>query len=385
MRHVIDTNVTGTVYLVHKVGNDMRARRSGRILFTGSIAGFMPGHLSGGLQRARKAFIDSFSFALRAELKDSGVTVTCLMPGATETDFFERADMLDTKVGQSKKDDPADVAKVGYDAMMAGDGDVVSGWQNKLRSAIALDHAVRRARRDAPQQGGAGLRERRSNGDRVHSEPSGAAGDGARRRGAASSGAPTNCRTERHPLGALLATTGAGLIWRSTRSDTRARLGGARGTSVEESFAINRSAAGALRVLAQPRTAAAGDAGTVVGAHDRPSPIALGGEGAGRLATEWYADIINDIPNELIAWRTIEGSRSRQRRLGTFRAGPVGRGTTVRVKLQYDPPAGKLGAAFAWLFGDEPSQVIREGLRRFKQLMETGEIPTTDGQPRGKR
>jgi short-subunit dehydrogenase len=84
-----------------------------------------------------KAFVDSFSFAVRAELKDSGVTVTCLMPGATETDFFERADMLDTKVGQGKKDDPAHVARVGFDAMMRGDGDVVSGWQNKLRSAIA--------------------------------------------------------------------------------------------------------------------------------------------------------------------------------------------------------------------------------------------------------
>ena len=60
-----------------------------------------------------KAFIDSFSFALRAELKDTGVTVTCLMPGATDTDFFERADMLDTKVGQRQKDDPADVAQVG--------------------------------------------------------------------------------------------------------------------------------------------------------------------------------------------------------------------------------------------------------------------------------
>jgi short-subunit dehydrogenase len=70
-------------------------------------------------------------------LKDTGVTVTCLMPGATETDFFERADMLDTKVGQSEKDDPADVARVGFDAMMRGDGDVVSGWKNKLQSAIA--------------------------------------------------------------------------------------------------------------------------------------------------------------------------------------------------------------------------------------------------------
>jgi len=65
------------------------------------------------------------------------VTVTCLMPGATETEFFERADMLDTKVGQAEKDDPADVAQTGFDAMMRGDGDVVSGWKNKLQSAIA--------------------------------------------------------------------------------------------------------------------------------------------------------------------------------------------------------------------------------------------------------
>jgi uncharacterized protein len=136
VRHVIDTNVTGTVYLVQKIGRDMRARKSGRILFTGSIAGFMPGTYQA-VYNGTKAFIDSFSFALRAELKGSGVTVTCLMPGATETDFFERADMLDTNVGQQKKDDPADVAKAGYDAMMAGDGDVVTGWQNKLRAAIA--------------------------------------------------------------------------------------------------------------------------------------------------------------------------------------------------------------------------------------------------------
>jgi len=136
VRHVINTNVTGTIYLMQKVGRDMRARGQGRILVTGSIAGFMPGTYQA-VYNGTKAFIDSFSFALRAELKDSGVTVTCLMPGATETEFFERADMLDTKVGQAKKDDPADVAKTGFDAMMRGDGDVVSGWQNKLQSAIA--------------------------------------------------------------------------------------------------------------------------------------------------------------------------------------------------------------------------------------------------------
>ena len=112
------------------------ARGQGRILIVGSIAGFVPGTYQA-VYNATKAFLNSFSFALRAELKDSGVTVTCLMPGATETEFFERADMLDTKIGQSKKDDPADVAKTGFKAMMNGEGDVVSGWQNKLQSAIA--------------------------------------------------------------------------------------------------------------------------------------------------------------------------------------------------------------------------------------------------------
>ena len=136
IRNVIDTNVTGTVYLVQKIARDMRKRNSGRILITGSIAGFVPGTYQA-VYNASKAFLNSFSFALRAELKDTAITVTCLMPGATETDFFERADMMDTKVGTQKKDDPADVAKIGFEAMMNGDGDVVSGWQNKLQTAIA--------------------------------------------------------------------------------------------------------------------------------------------------------------------------------------------------------------------------------------------------------
>jgi short-subunit dehydrogenase len=136
IRFVIDTNVTGTVYLVHKVGRDMRSRNQGRILITGSIAGFMPGSYQA-VYNGTKAFLDSFSYALREELKDTGVTVTCLMPGATETEFFRRADMLDTKVGAAKKDDPAKVAKDGFEAMMAGEGGVVSGWKNKLEAAAA--------------------------------------------------------------------------------------------------------------------------------------------------------------------------------------------------------------------------------------------------------
>jgi short-subunit dehydrogenase len=135
-RRVIDTNITGTLYLIHKIGNDFRAQNSGRILITGSIAGFMPGTFQA-VYNGTKAFIDSFSFALRNELKDTNVTVTCLMPGATETEFFARADMLDTKVGTDKKDNPSDVAKIGFEAMLKGEGDVVSGWKNKLQSAMA--------------------------------------------------------------------------------------------------------------------------------------------------------------------------------------------------------------------------------------------------------
>src|SRR5579872_1858993 len=136
-QHVVDTNITGTLALIHAVGNRMRARGAGRILITGSIAGFMPGTFQA-VYNGTKAFVDSFSFAIRHELKGSGVSVTCLMPGATETDFFERADMLDTKVGTDKKDDPAMVARQGFAAMLKGQGDVVTGWMNKLQSAIAL-------------------------------------------------------------------------------------------------------------------------------------------------------------------------------------------------------------------------------------------------------
>ncbi|MCV9967805.1 SDR family NAD(P)-dependent oxidoreductase [Pararhizobium sp. BT-229] len=134
--HVVDTNVTGTVALIHTIGNEMRARGAGKILITGSIAGFIPGTYQA-VYNGTKAFLNSFSFALRHELKASGVTVTCLMPGATETRFFERANMLDTEVGQSEKDDPADVAKVGFEALMNNEGDVVAGWKNKLQTVMA--------------------------------------------------------------------------------------------------------------------------------------------------------------------------------------------------------------------------------------------------------
>jgi len=157
IRRIIDTNVTGTTYLIHKVARDMRQRGEGRVLITGSIAGFMPGTYQA-VYNATKAYLDSFSFALRAELKGSGVTVTCLMPGATETEFFERADMLDTRVGAGSKQSAAEVAKQGFQAMMRGEGDVVTGWQNKLRAAMAQimpSGAVAEQHRRMAEPGGA--------------------------------------------------------------------------------------------------------------------------------------------------------------------------------------------------------------------------------------
>jgi uncharacterized protein len=135
--HVIDTNITGTLALIYRVGRDMRARHAGRILIVGSIAGYQPGTFQA-VYNGSKAFIDSFSWALRNELKGSGVTVTCLMPGVTDTEFFERAGMMDTRIGVDRdKMDPAEVARIGFKALMDGEGDVVAGLKNKMKSAIA--------------------------------------------------------------------------------------------------------------------------------------------------------------------------------------------------------------------------------------------------------
>jgi len=135
-RRVIDTNITGTTYLLQKVAQQMVKRNEGRILITGSIAGLMPGSYQA-VYNGSKAYLDSFSYALREELRDTEITVTVLMPGPTETEFFDRADMLDTKVGTQEKDDPAKVARDGWDAMMAGAGHIVSGWKNKLQAAMS--------------------------------------------------------------------------------------------------------------------------------------------------------------------------------------------------------------------------------------------------------
>jgi short-subunit dehydrogenase len=111
----------------------MIARGQGRVLITGSIVSTAPNPYQA-VYGATKAFVMSFGEALRFELKDTGVTVTVLQPGATDTAFFERADLMDTKVGQAKKDDPALVAKQGFEAMMAGKDSVLGG---SLKSKVS--------------------------------------------------------------------------------------------------------------------------------------------------------------------------------------------------------------------------------------------------------
>jgi uncharacterized protein len=133
---VIDLNVTSTVRLAKLVLRGMAARGQGRVLITSSIASTMPGSYQA-VYNASKSFLQSFAEALAEELRDTGITVTSLMPGPTETDFFRRADMLDTKVGDAPKDDPAQVAAQGFSAMMDGERKVVAGSLSTKASGVA--------------------------------------------------------------------------------------------------------------------------------------------------------------------------------------------------------------------------------------------------------
>ncbi len=137
---IIDLNVRSTVHLAKLVLPDMVARDEGRILFTSSVAATIPGAFQA-VYNASKSFVQSFALALRNELKDTNVSVTALMPGPTDTEFFEVADMEEdgknTAVGTEDKDDPADVARQGYDALIAGKERVVGGsLMNKVQVAV---------------------------------------------------------------------------------------------------------------------------------------------------------------------------------------------------------------------------------------------------------
>jgi uncharacterized protein len=155
---LIDLNIKSAVHLAKRVAKDMVARGQGRILFTSSIAATMPAPFEL-VYGASKAFLQSFSQGLRNELKDTGITVTALMPGPTETNFFHRADMDDTKVGAGKKDSAAEVAREGFEALMAGKDHIVAGsFKNKAQAVAAHvipDPAVAEMHRSMSEPGSA--------------------------------------------------------------------------------------------------------------------------------------------------------------------------------------------------------------------------------------
>ena len=135
--NLIDLNVMSPVHLTHRVLKDMLSRRAGRILYTSSIAATMPGPFAA-TYNASKAFLKSFAEAIRNEVKDTGVVITVLMPGATDTNFFRRAGNEDTKLGAGEKDDPAEVAREGFEALMDGKDHVVAGsFKNKVQATVS--------------------------------------------------------------------------------------------------------------------------------------------------------------------------------------------------------------------------------------------------------
>jgi uncharacterized membrane protein len=194
-------------------------------------------------------------------------------------------------------------------------------------------------------------------------------------------------------LGALLVQRGAtghsytyeafGINTAGTGEDTRRALSGQAGTLVEESVTINRPIEELYRFWRNLENLP----------HFMPHLVSVErvtdtlsrwrARGPGGKVVEWNAEIINEVPNKVIGWRSIEGSDVVSAGSVHFEDAGPGRGTLVRVRMQYSPPGGKVGAAVARLLGRDAATEIREDLRRFKQLVETGEVPTTHGQPRG--
>lgn len=166
-------------------------------------------------------------------------------------------------------------------------------------------------------------------------------------------------------------------------SDTRQRLGGRRGIHVEESVILNKPIAEVFRFWRNFEN--------LPQFMEHLDQVAVREEGISHWVAkgpagtrvEWEARIINEIDNKLIGWQSLEGSMIAT--AGSVNFDETEHGTRVRVHLQYDPPGGKVGAMIAKLFGEEPNQTVREDLRRFKRLLETGEIPTTEGQTSGRR
>ena len=168
-----------------------------------------------------------------------------------------------------------------------------------------------------------------------------------------------------------------------TGEDSRRALGGQAGAHVQESVTINRPIEELYRFWRNLENLPQfmHHLESVERVTDTLSRWRA--KGPGGTTVEWNAEIINEVPNQVIGWRSIEGSDVVSAGSVNFDDAGAGRGTRVTVHLQYSPPGGKVGAAVARLLGRDAATEIREDLRRFKQLVETGEVPSTQGQPRG--
>jgi uncharacterized membrane protein len=183
-------------------------------------------------------------------------------------------------------------------------------------------------------------------------------------------------------LAAASVAAGVAISRRRRPQDTREALAGPRGIHVKESVTIARPARELYdfwrSIENLPRFMSHLESVTDLG-DGRSHWVAKAPLGS---RVEWDAEVINEVPDRVIGWRSLPGSTVTSAGSVTFEELP-GRGTRVRVHLQYDPPAGKIGGAVARLFGKSPAQEIREDLQTFKSLLEAGEVPTTAGQPRG--
>jgi uncharacterized membrane protein len=206
--------------------------------------------------------------------------------------------------------------------------------------------------------------------------------------------------SRRRPAGWLVAALGGVLVQRGasghchtyealgintagTGEDTRRALAGSAGAHVEESVTINRPIEELYRFWRNLENLPQfmQHLESVERVTDTLSRWRA--RGPGGKVVEWNAEIINEVPNKVIGWRSIEGSDVVSAGSVNFEDAGPGRGTHVRVHMQYSPPGGKVGAAVARLIGRDAASDIREDLRRFKQIVEAGEVPTTKGQPRG--
>lgn len=192
-------------------------------------------------------------------------------------------------------------------------------------------------------------------------------------------------RMAKHPFvtgGAVL--VGAGLAYAAVKTIQSAADDVARGIHIETSIAISKSPQELYSFWRDFRNLPLfmKNLESVTESDDANSHWTVKGIGNSRI--EWDAEVYNEIENELIAWRTLEAADVVNAGSVRFEKAPGGRGTYVRVTLNYNPPAGKIGATVAQLFGSEPTQIIKDDLRRLKQMLETGEIATVGGQSSGR-